>query len=117
MATKNSFFEISGKAPKLNVRHVAANGKILSSNGGFDTVQNCYNHIKSETRSWLKILGCKFVAIQKLSDGNVIVEYTPYIQAENVCSVIKVKDLVTKVAVFKPVVKNLTVKPTAKTKK
>jgi hypothetical protein len=66
---ENAHFEISGKIPNLTVTDKSANGKITSTNSGFNTMATAYAHIKTEIRKWAKRYGLTVNSIKRESNG------------------------------------------------
>jgi hypothetical protein len=66
---ENGHFEISGKIPNLTVTDKSANGKITSTNSGFNNMSTAYDHIKTEIRKWAKRYGLTVNSIKRESYG------------------------------------------------
>jgi len=92
----NSHFEISGTDKNYTVTLKSANGKIISSNSGFDTKQNAYKNIIAHidiVRSLLCLVKGK---TKKNKDGTVYINYATLAGQEVTVSSMKVKDKTTK---------------------
>lgn len=73
---KQDHFEIDGTEGNYTVRHVSKNGKIFSSNSGFNTKPIAYKHICQDQKSRLKMGGLTVKKTKKLKDGNISMRYT-----------------------------------------